>query len=204
MNNKIYTFILFALLAIGGVAYGATTGYLINTDTGIITHGDVIKEDIIHGYTAGKPQTAPMGESIIGTYAVLLADDTSEEYANISWHVPENWKAGSDVDIHVHYMNVDAQTGTKSFILGIDYAAVADGEDGTPAETTVEVTETLANNQVAEVMGETQAITLSGANLAVDDTVGIRLYRKAADASDTMTGDLAIDGIHFLYTSDQL
>lgn len=200
LNKIIFGTLLF--FAFSAVVFSASTGYILNTDTGIISHGDVIRENIVPGQTTGKPPTNPMDDGIVGTFSVALADDTTEENRYLEWHVPQNWKVGTDVDIHLHYINVDAQTGTNNVIFGIEYAAVGHGEDATPTTTIVEITETLANNQAAEIMEETAPLTIDGANLDTDDAVGIRLYRKAG--ADTATGDIGLDGIHFEYTSDKL
>lgn len=176
---------------------------LLGSFTGA-THVDVLKEFNILASATGKPNSNPMADSHIGTYAVILADDTTEEYAFFSFQVPNNWKEGSDIEVHFHCINVAGQTGSTSTVIGIQYSAVGNNQDATPTPTTVEVTHNLQNNQAAETMFETAPLTIIGSNLNHDDSVGIKMYRKAASVSDTMTGDLAFDGIHIVYTSDKL
>lgn len=142
-----------------------------------------------------------MVETVAGTFYVLTADDSINEEAYFSFHVPDDWKAGSDVSIHIDYMNAIAQTGINSVIFNIDYASVADGEDGTPIVTTVTVTDTLATDEVAEVMHETSPMVLSGSGLAAGDVVGCKIYRDASNVADTMTGDALIAFAHIEYMS---
>jgi len=166
--------------------------------------GNKQREIVISAVASGKPSSNPMTEDHIGVNAVLLADASTEESVYISTHVPADWKSGEDISAKIHCMNVSAQTGTKAFIIGLEYASIGADEDGTPSTTTIESTKTLANNQSAEVMMEADSLTISGAALAVDDVLSFRLYRKAADAGDTMTGDLAIVTIHLQYLTNEL
>lgn len=178
----------------------AKKGYLLDDTEGNITHSDVIKEVVVSARTAPKPTSAFMDDGIIGMFGVALADATTEESRYIAWHVPANYKAGTTVNVHLHYINASVQSGNKTVIFGMEYTPVAHGEDATPATTVVEITENLDTDQPAETMKQSQAIALTG--FTADDAVGIRLYRKAG--SDTATGDIGIDGIHFLYTSDKI
>lgn len=180
------------------------TDGVIGVGTGRIKVPDITEDLVIQVGEASSPSANPMADGITGMFPVLLADASTEESRHFSIHVPRDWKSGTDITIKFHYMNVDVQTGTNAVIFGIEYVAVADNEDGTPATSISEVTDTLANNEVAEIMHETAVMTIANADIVADDTIGIRMYRKAADGSDTMTGDAAIDGIHVQYTKESI
>lgn len=208
-TNPVYAFTIDVDTGVGRAAAdalsliaGAVEGLRITEAGGNITYTTVdITEDLsVAVAAAGSPAANPMADDVLGMYSVLLADDSTEESRYFHIHVPRDWKPGTDITIELHYMNADLQVGTNAAIFGIEYTAVNDNEDGTPATTTDEITDTLAEDEAAETMHTTAIMTIAGADITSNDVVGFRLYRKAADGGDTMGGDAAIASVHPQYT----
>jgi len=136
-----------------------------------------------------------------GTFATLLFADnaTQEVYHNL--HIPADWAAGTDLNLAIYWAPTSAGTGTVAWEF--DWEAV-----------THDVNETLgAGSTHADIHDQAEALDnelletsygeISGASLAIDDTVGIRLYRDHDDAADDYTGDAALIHLEIEYMSDR-
>ena len=165
---------------------------------------DITKSRLYQIGALDSPSANPMLRDIIGMFPVVRADDGTEESMYMVLEVPGDWKAGTDLSLHFHFMNVDLQSGTNSVITGIEFAAVAGGETGTPGTTIVEVTDALALNQAALIKGETSDLVILAAAIAAGDLIGVRVYRKAAAGGDDVTGDIAYSAAHLNYTSNTI
>ncbi len=172
--------------------------------TSKIQTADVIKDRQLNISAAIKPVVNFMRDGFVGLFAVALADDSTDENRNINFHLPGDWKLGTDINIHIHLINVVTQTGTNSVVTELTYLPVGDGENALGAGTTLSGTYTLANNAAAGTMHDGSIFILPGSALAAGDVVGLRVLRKGTSSADTAVGDIGYDGMHITYVSNIL
>lgn len=131
----------------------------------------------------------------------LAFDDSTQEHACAQIVMPNNWDGGTFV---VQFFWKCGVT-TGNVIWGIQ--AVGCGDDdaldaafGAP----VEITDG-AGGAADDVMitSETSAMTPAGSP-AAGELMMFKVYRKAADGSDTLVGDAELVGVRIHYTTDAL
>ena len=128
----------------------------------------------------------------------LAFDDSTEEYAGFDTPMPKGWDEGTFVAQFYWYS--DAAT-TGDCIWGIQAVAVGDNDAqdaayGTAQEVTDTTNSTAKDNNTSP---ETSAITAAGTP-ASEDLVQFKVYRKAADGSDTLVGDALLTAVRIHYT----
>lgn len=145
-----------------------------------------------------------------GSYGVLGArtfDDTTEEEFYLGLAIPTGRKSTSDIDLLVPFYNTTVQTGTNACRWGVEYVTsdVSTDYDSLPS-TVVEQNVALDNNQSARVLKEgSLALVYNDAdNPLTRKYLFMRIYREAADAGDTMTGDAGVPNVALEYTADDL
>lgn len=124
-------------------------------------------------------------------------DASTEEYAVFQTILPSNYSGGT-VTAKFHWMSLTATSG--DVIWGIQGAAFADGDlmPGAGYGTAQEVTDTCTNVAKKFVSSATSAITLAGSP-AAGQMAHFKVYRKAAAAGDTMTGDARLLGVELTF-----
>ncbi len=132
--------------------------------------------------------------------ASLDFDASTEEYAQFCLKMPKSWNEGT-LSAILEWSHGSA-TGSYGVVWGVQGLAVSDADSinaayGTP----VEVTDTGGAADTLYKSPEIAAITLSGSP-AQHDTVFFRVYRKAADAADSLSADARLHGLTLFYTSD--
>jgi hypothetical protein len=131
---------------------------------------------------------------------VMDFDPTTAEYAQCAIAMPKSWNLGT-VNFQAFWSPGNTNTGDCIFGLqGVSVAndATADVVFGTAQEVTD------AGGGLAEdvmVTSASSAITIAGTP-ADDYLTFFQLYRDAADAGDTFTGDARLLGIKLFYTTD--
>lgn len=136
-----------------------------------------------------------------GLFHTLDFDKNIEKSAYASAFVPMRWKSGSDITIIACWLHDNADNG--AVVWGIEYMAIKDGETVNGSSTTI--TQASAGNHTAGELVCTEFTTkILGSNLEADDIVGIRVFRKAADGSDTLAEDARGVALHFHFTQDKL
>jgi hypothetical protein len=125
-------------------------------------------------------------------------DSGTQEYAQFSITMPKSWNEGTVTAKFVW----GPQTATGNVIWGLQAVAVSDDDVqdaafGTPQTVTDGVTAT--GDKMTS--SETSAITIAGTP-AAEDTVYFEVYRKAADAADTLNQDAKLQGVLLYYTTD--
>lgn len=131
----------------------------------------------------------------------LAFDDSIEEYACFSIQMPKSWDEGTLIAQFIWKCGVT----TGNFIWGLQAVAVAnDGPLDVAFGIAQEVTDG-AGSAADDCMisAETSAITVAGSPTA-EEFVTFKVYRKAADGSDTGVGDAELLGIKIHYTTDTI
>lgn len=129
----------------------------------------------------------------------LAFDDSTRENACFQIQMPKSWNEGTLVCQFV--WKCGATSG--DVIWGIQAVAFADDDAlDTAFGTAVEVTDT-AGGAADDCMisDETSAMTVAGSPSA-EELVVFKVYRDAADGSDTLSGDAELLGVKIHYTTD--
>jgi hypothetical protein len=126
-------------------------------------------------------------------------DATTEEYAQFALPMPESWDEGT-ITFEVLWSHAAAATFVT--IWGLQGVAVSNDDTIAVAYGTAQtVTDTGGTTNDLYTSPESAAITIAGTP-AAGDTVFFRLYRKSADASDTLNVDARLHGIRLYFTSN--
>jgi hypothetical protein len=125
-------------------------------------------------------------------------DQTTQEHAQFTMVMPRKWN--NETVTVVFYWTASA--GSGDVIWGIQGVANSNDDPLTTAfGTAQEVTDTLTATNDVCVTSATSAMTLAGTP-ADADFLGFQIYRKAADGSDTLSGDAKLLGISIRATTD--
>lgn len=129
-------------------------------------------------------------------------DAATEEYAQISFRMPKAWNEGTVTAV---FEWSHASTATNfGVVWGIQGVSVSDGDLVDAAYGTAqEVTDTGGTANTLYKSPETAALTLAGSPQE-NDTVFLRVYRKAASASDTLAVDARLHGVALFYTTNAM
>lgn len=136
---------------------------------------------------ANSPSWAAL-TGMTGIYAYSFAAATMNEVW-INFHVDHDYKSGTPIYLHTHWLNAAATPDTGSVRWGFEYT-VAKGhqQQAFAATTTVYVTQacnaTRYMHHIAEI---SLADAVPSTNLEPDSLILCRIFRDAADGADTCT-----------------
>jgi hypothetical protein len=126
---------------------------------------------------------------------LLAFDAATQEHAQFGFRMPSDWNGGT-ITFSAEWT---AASGSGDVIWGLQGRAY-DNDDALDAAwgTAQEVTDTLTATGDLCITGTSAAITLAGAP-AAGQRVQLRVYRKAADAGDTLAADALLAGLLVTY-----
>jgi len=137
-----------------------------------------------------------------GVFPTLDYDKTTEESAYLSDYVPFRKDSVSDIAIDGITWCCDTETA-GAVVWGVEYRSIETGEVVDGATTTI--TQAQTTNATAGNMNNCVFTTgILAANIASNDDIGIRIFRKAADGADTLDEDARLLGIHLHFITDKL
>lgn len=123
------------------------------------------------------------------------------EQGSGSIELPHDYKEGTDIVFHVHWVGQDAPTGTDNVKWQLTYSVTRDGVV-TPATTSVvAATDTPYDTQYEWV--RTDVATITGTNFKIGDQFNFTLTRIAADG-DAYGGEAVVATLGFHYQCDTL
>lgn len=127
-------------------------------------------------------------------------DPTTEEYAQFIVPMPKSWNEGT---ITAKFIWSHGSTATNfGVVWGLQGYAISDTETiGATFSGGQTVTDTGATGDVQYTSAATSAITILGTP-AAEDVVYFRVYRKAADGSDTLAVDARLIAVVLYITTD--
>lgn len=132
-------------------------------------------------------------------YKVLDFDQSTEENAFINFVMPDSWDGGT---ITAQFIWTTAAS-SGNVIWGLKGRAIADdGAIDQSYGTAQEVTDGFIAAGDIHISSATSAITLAGSP-AGGQFVHLKVYRKAADASDTLNGDARLIAVKLEYKVGQ-
>ncbi len=152
------------------------------------------------------PTTNPADAALVETTAtrpdlkVFDFDASTQQYTQFTVAMPKSWNE-STLTYQVYWS--PSTTNTGNAIFGLQGVACADGDTIDVAYgTAVEVTDAgIGTVEDQQISAESGAVTVAGSPAAGEQTY-FQLFRKAADGSDTFTGECRVLGVKIFYTTD--
>ncbi len=154
--------------------------------------------------TARTTNGAATGSVETTTNKVMLPtldfDTSTQEFAQFSVQMPKSWNAGT---VTARFLWKHAATTTNFGVCwGLQGLALSDDDAADAAfGTAAEVTDTGGTTNDLYRTSETSAITIAGSP-AVGDNIIFQVYRKPADAGDTLAIDAGLLGVELFYTAN--
>lgn len=181
----------------GGVTYKITLSSLVGLS---VTGVQTIPVSAIAMYPRTTSGCAFVATSESTTNKVITHsmafDASTQEYAQFSMPMPKSWDEGT---VSVQFIWTAAATG--NVVWGAQGVAISDDDPLDSAfGTAMEVTDgvTAAGDLMESAF--TNSITIGGTP-ASEDWVVFQVYRKAADAADTLAVDASLIGLRIKYTA---
>ena len=173
-----------------------TTSNRVVLDTEIHTKGlRLTKPAWIDQYT---PSSA-INSSGAGTppdwstnYGGFLFDDVVDEDLLIIVNIPHQWKYGTDIYPHIHWMPMNTNTGNVKWTL--EYRWTKEGEAESSSWTALTAKIVAAGGTVRELYN-TKFDSISGSGFTSHSVLTFRLIREASDTTnDTFNTDVLLKG----------
>jgi len=127
-------------------------------------------------------------------------DASTQQYTQFTIAMPKSWNEGT-LTYQVYW--APSTTNTGDAIFGLQGVACADGDTIDVAfGTAIEVTDAgIGTVEDQQITSESSAMTVAGSPAAGEQSY-FQLFRKAADGSDTFTGECRVLGIKLFFTTD--
>jgi hypothetical protein len=188
-------------------SYTAPSGDAVDFEFPAAT-SSIIFEDAVKKHVMIKPEEVKLGdpgpvEAVIGNFSVLQFTGTSAtQSVYTSWHVPTDWQTGTDVNTRIYWAPVDTASGTV--VWQLTYNAVASEANEIISASGINVTISDATQNTQDELLESGNMTISGSGLALEDTIGMTIFRDPTHGSDNYTSSASLVEIEIEYTSDKL
>jgi hypothetical protein len=152
------------------------------------------------------PTTNPADAAQVETTAtrpdlkVFDFDASTQQYTQFTVAMPKSWNEGT-LTYQVYWS--PSTTNTGDAIFGLQAVACADSDTIDVAYgTAIEVTDAgIGTVEDQQITSESSAMTVAGSPAAGEQTY-FQLFRKAADGSDTFTGECRVLGVKVFFTTD--
>ena len=121
-----------------------------------------------------------------GTELLAFSDQSvlgNEEHIFFAMQVPHNYKIGTNLHMHVHYVPEDNTGGNVYWALTYSWASI---EEAFPGELTIRVASPCGTTTDAHKMSEFPEI--SGLGKGISSMIICKLQRNSSDALDTYNG----------------
>ena len=155
-----------------------------------------------------KPEEVKLGapgpvEAVIGNFSVLqFTGMSATQSVYTSFHIPTDWKVGTDVNTRIRWAPVNSSSGTVVWQLTYNAVASEANEVISVSGTTISIADGTQNTQ--DELLESGNMTISGSGLALEDTMGMTIFRDPSHGLDTYLSSASLVGIKIEYTSDKL
>ncbi len=145
--------------------------------------------------------TNPDIVSLASTNIEIAAFDggtTTEEVSGVL-EIDHDYKEGTDIIPHIHWLPTDASAG--NVVWQLEYTILTEGDIASTA-TTINVID--GTNSTAWEQLRISFPTISGTGLTIGDQIFFRLYRDPTNGSDTYGVDAAAATVGFHYQANSL
>lgn len=183
---------------------GGTTNYANFATDGELTlvgTARVIKEIVIPMEAVFPGPVAPTA-TIIGNFVVRQFSQAVTQSVFAVFHVPKDWASGTNILIHVHWAPINGNAG--DVVWDIDYKSIASDNNEVLSGAGTALTVTDSTQTLQDELLESSDMTISGAGLALEDTIGITVSRDTGDAADTYASAASLVLVEIKYTADKL
>ncbi len=169
-------------------------------------------EAIIPSRSSGNPPALDNKDN----FTMLRFDRATEEEVFFHFEIPHNYASAGFIHIHFEFLVENppvAPAGNEAVVMGVEYKEISDGEvfDFSAGTSFGTVTETITEDETAEIIHRTDHISLTTTGLEPNDTLLMRLYRDATNPADTYDNagapadnDVWVFNFHGEYLSDRL
>lgn len=144
----------------------------------------------------------PPTATIISNYMVLqfagAGAVTHIIYTSI--HVPQDWIPGTDIKIHFHWAPTDGNAGNVKWQITWSALASNVNEVLTDAGTSTFVID--ATEALQDELLKTDDMTIAGASLAIEDIIGVKIFRDPTDGADTYGSTASLVNVEFVYAAN--
>lgn len=147
-----------------------------------------------------RPLVNPPAEGRKGLFPTLDFDKSTEESVYLSDYVPFRKDPTEGIYVDITWCSDAAAVGTV--VWGVEYRSIEEGEvvDGATKTITCADATAGAGKESKCVFAD----PIAAADIASDDDIGIRFFRKAADGADTLDEDARLLGVHLHFVSNKL
>lgn len=172
------------------------------SDGKLILHGSarVVNHLRIDPERLRRPAANPPAEDRVGLFPTLDFDKDTEESVYLSDHVP--FRKDSTVGIYVKVCWLSASAATGTAVWGVEYRSIEEGEGVDGSTSTITCADATLGPGTLNKCVFTDKI--AAADIAPDDDIGLRFFRKAADGTDTLDEDALMLGIDLHFISNKL
>ncbi len=187
---------------IGNIKAGNYTAFEEDGTVRLVGTARVRKEIQIKA-EALKLGASPPTQAVIGNYSVLQFPGVGiTRQVHTSFHTPTDWAIGTDIDVHAHWAPVDGNAGTVVWQMSWSAKASNAGEVISGAGTTTSIPDDTTLLQDEQL--ESGKMTMAGASLALEDTIGITFFRDPAHGDDDYGSAASLIIIEVGYISNRL
>ena len=137
---------------------------------------------------------------IEGTFPVLQFSNARTESAYVSWHIPIDWKKGTDIKIAYYWTPTDGNAGHVAWEVDWESVASEMNEPLGAGSTNVEIHDDTQSSD-NELLETSYGIIL-GSAITEDDTIGFCISRDHDD-TDTYGAKAALVHMEIEYISDR-
>lgn len=176
---------------------------------------DVIHDVLVNPAVVKLPGVNPPASDNKDGFPMLRFDRQTEESAYFQWELPEGYKGAGEVEIEFDFIVENppvTPAGDEAVAWGVEYKDIEQGEvfDFTAGTTTGTVTETLDEDETAEIYHETSDIALTTTGWSAGTVLLFRFYRDATNPADTYDNEVVranndawLFDIHLKYECDK-
>lgn len=150
------------------------------------------------GPWASNPATYSQGGWTNQPNRLWYFDASTAQYVHFQLGAPKRWNMGT---ITYKVMWLPGDSSANSVVWALQGASMGEGDSYDPAMgTAISVTDGVGSSQVVRLSAESSALTIAGTPQE-DDFLNFRLYRDAANGSDTATTVAYVFGVWLYFTT---
>lgn len=182
-----------------GGYFGGPDNYVEQAPGGVILHGDarVVNHLILHAGSFKLHGGDAAGVEAAGIFPVLDFADGSLSEAFGTQFIPFRWDSDTDIRVEIDWLCDNDATG-GDVVWNVSYLSIKSGEE-VGAAPVVTLNQAFTGAGAGLLLRSSFTTKIIKANLAVDDIMGIRIFREANGAGDTLTETARFVALHLHY-----